>query len=148
MILRPTSGQSSRSRFASAGMSRWYGWSLGWEPMPLSKRCCAHGSSSHPLDLYDMQQEVDYTTLFELLGFPFPALAGPGLDAALAGFTPRGNGCDFSAIQAGDLLVHHPYESFDASVEHFISSAADDPQTVSIKMTAYRIGDDTPSSNR
>jgi polyphosphate kinase len=40
--------------------------------------------------------------------------------------------------------VHHPYESFDASVEHFISTAADDPQTVSIKMTAYRIGDDTP----
>ena len=42
------------------------------------------------------------------------------------------------------MLVHHPYESFDASVEHFISAAADDPQTVSIKMTAYRIGDDTP----
>ena len=50
----------------------------------------------------------------------------------------------FGTIQAGDILVHHPYESFDASVEHFISSAADDPQTVSIKMTAYRIGDDTP----
>ena len=42
------------------------------------------------------------------------------------------------------MLVHHPYESFDSSVEHFISAAADDPQTVSIKMTAYRIGDDTP----
>ena len=42
------------------------------------------------------------------------------------------------------MLVHHPYESFDATVEHFISAAADDPQTVSIKMTAYRIGDDTP----
>src|SRR6201999_3990195 len=37
-----------------------------------------------------------------------------------------------------------PYESFDATVDHFISSAADDPHTVSIKMTAYRIGDDTP----
>ncbi len=42
------------------------------------------------------------------------------------------------------MLVHHPYESFDSSVEHFISAAADDPQTISIKMTAYRIGDDTP----
>ena len=50
----------------------------------------------------------------------------------------------FATMQAGDFLVHHPYESFDASVEHFISAAADDPQTVSIKMTAYRIGDDTP----
>jgi polyphosphate kinase len=42
------------------------------------------------------------------------------------------------------VLVHHPYESFDASVEAFIHTAADDPQTISIKMTAYRIGDDTP----
>lgn len=37
-----------------------------------------------------------------------------------------------------------PYESFDASVEAFIRTAADDPQTISIKMTTYRIGDDTP----
>jgi polyphosphate kinase len=47
-------------------------------------------------------------------------------------------------IRANDLLVHHPYDSFDASVEHFIRAAADDPQTVAIKMTVYRIGDDTP----
>lgn len=50
----------------------------------------------------------------------------------------------FAAIRTGDILMHHPYESFEASVEHFIATAADDPQTVSIKMTAYRIGDDTP----
>ncbi len=95
-------------------------------------------------DLYDMAEEVDYTTLFELMGLPLPALhdapwvplqplAIPDIHAPL-----------FGTIQARDILVHHPYESFDASVEHFISSAADDPQTVSIKMTAYRIGDDTP----
>ena len=54
-------------------------------------------------------------------------------------------GCSvFAAIQAGDILLHHPYDSFESSVEHFISTAADDPHTVSIKMTAYRIGDDTP----
>jgi polyphosphate kinase len=57
---------------------------------------------------------------------------------------PEGQGTIFTAMQNADLLVHHPYESFDASVEHFISAAADDPQTVLIKMTAYRIGDDTP----
>src|SRR6202012_1067551 len=49
-----------------------------------------------------------------------------------------------AATRPADLLVHHPYESFDATVEHFISSAADDHDTVAIKMTAYRIGDDTP----
>jgi polyphosphate kinase len=41
-------------------------------------------------------------------------------------------------------LVHHPYESFEESVEKFIATAAQDPETVAIKMTAYRIGDDTP----
>ena len=45
---------------------------------------------------------------------------------------------------AGDLLVHHPYDSFDESVERFISTAADDSDTIAIKMTVYRVGDDTP----
>ena len=95
-------------------------------------------------DVYDMPEEVDYNTLFELLGLPLPTLRDtdwtPLAPAALAHHPDA----IFSVMQAGDLLVHHPYESFDATVEHFISTAADDPQTVSIKMTAYRIGDDTP----
>src|SRR5262249_16426498 len=44
----------------------------------------------------------------------------------------------------GDILVHHPYDSFDASVEKFIEAASGDPQTVAVKMTVYRVGDDTP----
>ncbi|PYV93283.1 MAG: hypothetical protein DMG90_02370 [Acidobacteria bacterium] len=42
------------------------------------------------------------------------------------------------------MLLHHSYDSFDDSVERFIQCAADHPHTVSIKMTAYRIGDDMP----
>lgn len=95
-----------------------------------------------PTDLYDMTEEVDYTTLFEFMGLPFPELHDtPWTPLPIPAFE---DGAIFAAIQAGDVLVHHPYESFDASVEHFISAAADDPQTLSIKMTAYRIGDDTP----
>jgi polyphosphate kinase len=97
-----------------------------------------------PLDLYDLEEEVDYNSLFELLGLPLPSLHDSEWTPLLPPSFGDGPGAIFAAIQAGDLLVHHPYESFDATVEHFISAAADDPHTVSIKMTAYRIGDDTP----
>ncbi len=95
-------------------------------------------------DIYDMQEELDYTTLFELLALPIPALRDPDWTPLWPPSLDHTADAIFAAIQAGDVLVHHPYESFDATVEHFISSAADDPHTVSIKMTAYRIGDDTP----
>src|SRR5882757_2857403 len=97
-----------------------------------------------PVDIYEMQEELDYTTLFELLGLPLPTLRDTDWTPLWPSSLPEGHGGIFAAMQTADLLVHHPYESFDASVEHFISAAADDPQTVSIKMTAYRIGDDTP----
>ncbi|MBC7924966.1 MAG: polyphosphate kinase 1 [Bryobacteraceae bacterium] len=96
-----------------------------------------------PEDVFDMPEEVDYTTLFELLGLPLPALRDP-VWTPLPLNLPDGPHSIFDAIRAGDLLLHHPFESFDDTVERFISAAADDPQTVSIKMTAYRIGDDTP----
>jgi polyphosphate kinase len=97
-----------------------------------------------PIEIYDMPDTVDYTTLFEIAGMPLPDLK----DASWSPIPPPilgNNHSDiFAAIQANDLLVHHPYDSFDASVERFIREAADDPLTVSIKMTVYRIGDDTP----
>jgi polyphosphate kinase len=98
-----------------------------------------------PEDLYDMAEEVDFTTLFEIASLPVPELRDPAwTPLPPLAFNEDGTEAMFAAIRSGDVLVHHPYESFDDSVEHFISAAADDPQTVSIKMTAYRIGDDTP----
>jgi polyphosphate kinase len=95
-------------------------------------------------DLYDLPEGVDYNTLFELLGLPKPELRDREWTPLAPAFLSGEPGAVFAAMSAGDFLVHHPYDSFDATVEHFISSAADDPQTVAIKMTAYRIGDDTP----
>ncbi len=50
----------------------------------------------------------------------------------------------FEVIKAGDVLVHHPYDSFSTSVERFVAQAAADPDVLAIKMTVYRTSDDTP----
>ena len=49
----------------------------------------------------------------------------------------------FSVIRSGDVLVHHPYESFNGSVDKFLRAAVDDPKVLSIKMTLYRAGDNS-----
>jgi polyphosphate kinase len=96
------------------------------------------------LDVYDMPKLVDFTTLFEIAGLPVPELRDPAWTPLPPPAFDDGATSVFAAIRSGDVLVHHPYDSFDASVERFISAAASDPETISIKMTAYRIGDDTP----
>ncbi len=95
-------------------------------------------------DIYEMSELLDYTTLFEIADLEIEELRDPpwtplpptGLEAA--------DGDIFAAIRKGDILLHQPYDSFYAGVERFIREAADDPLTVSIKMTVYRVGDDTP----
>jgi polyphosphate kinase len=94
-------------------------------------------------DVFELAGLLDYTALFELASLPIPELRDP----PWAPMVPLGLDEEsdlFAVIRAGDVLVHHPYESFDATVERFIRDAANDPSTTTIKMTVYRLGDDTP----
>jgi len=94
-------------------------------------------------DVYELPGPLDYTALFEIASLPIPPLR----DRPWTPMLPLGLDEEsdlFAVIRAGDVLVHHPYESFDGTVERFIRDAANDLNTTTIKMTVYRLGDDTP----
>ncbi len=96
-------------------------------------------------EVYRLAGPLDLTGLMELYGVPNrDYLRSPSFTPR----TPRGlrsrRGEDlFSAIAQHDVLLHHPYDSFDPVVE-FVSAAAKDPKVLAIKQTLYRITADSP----
>jgi len=95
-----------------------------------------------PDDLYEVLGLLDTADLLSLAVLDIPALRDPVFHPAthprLA--APRNI---FEVIREGDLLLHHPYDSFATSVERFIQTAADDPDVLAIKLTLYRTGGDS-----
>ena len=95
-------------------------------------------------DVYETEGLVDYGSLNEIADTDLADLHWP----RMAALPPAGLDDDhadiFAAIRAGDILLHHPYESFERSVEKFIEDAAADPKVVCIKQSLYRTSGDSP----
>ena len=89
------------------------------------------------LDLTDLLQVVKLPNLPELRYAPWSPVTQPRLQGE--------DGPDMlGEMRRGDILVHHPYDSFGSSVERFVEQAVTDPEVLAIKMTVYRTGDDSP----
>ncbi len=93
-------------------------------------------------DLYEVLGLMDTADLMTLALLDVPPLRDPVFHP---GTHPRlaANRNIFDVIREGDLLLHHPYDSFATSVERFIQAAAEDPDVLAIKLTLYRTGGDS-----
>jgi polyphosphate kinase len=98
--------------------------------------------------VYDVEGLLDLNDLWQIVKLPgfgdmrYPAWT-PVTQPRLQG--EEGHPADvFAAMRHGDVLVHHPYDSFTSSVERFVEQAVEDPDVLAIKMTVYRTSDDTP----
>jgi polyphosphate kinase len=95
-------------------------------------------------DVHEMGPLLELGDLRELAQLEIPELRDP----PLVPITPprlRGvNGGIFDVIRQSDVLVHHPFDSFQTTVEEFIERAAKDDDVLAIKLTLYRTSGDTP----
>ena len=92
-----------------------------------------------PLDLRSLNQIADLD--FPNLKYkPFRSETAP----ELRDVDPTSSDSYFAALRKGEILLHHPYQSFTSSVVKFLENAAQDPQVLAIKQTLYRTSGDSP----
>lgn len=100
----------------------------------------------NPSDVIEVPGLLDLSSLWQVYSVDRPALKDPAfVPATSPAFvdreTPRSI---FATLREGDVLLHHPYESFSTSVQRFIEQAAADPNVLAIKQTLYRTSGDSP----
>ena len=100
----------------------------------------------NPGDVIEVSGLLDLSSLWQIYGVDRPTLKDPTfVPATNPAFadreTPRSI---FATLREGDVLLHHPYDSFSTSVQRFIELAAADPNVLAIKQTLYRTSGDSP----
>jgi polyphosphate kinase len=100
-------------------------------------------------EVFELDGPLGLRDLLQLQSVPLPSLRfrpwAPVTHPRLAAIEAGDPNEIFGVIAAGDLLVHHPYDSFSTSVQRFIEVAADDPAVFAIKQTLYRTSSDSPN---
>ncbi len=98
-------------------------------------------------DVYQTEGPLGLADLMQFASLPIPDLFDPPFTPSVpSAFVVLKDepGSFFNVIRERDILVHHPYESFDATVVRFVDEAADDPAVLAIKQTMYRTSPDSP----
>jgi polyphosphate kinase len=104
------------------------------------------------IDVYEVDSPLGLGDLMSFMALPLPELKDPPWTPVVP-YRLRSSATEdeeedlFSLICRSDLLVHHPYHSFSATVLRFITQAAHDPGVLAIKMTLYRTSGDSPIVN-
>ncbi|PTW90745.1 polyphosphate kinase [Microbacteriaceae bacterium MWH-Ta3] len=99
-------------------------------------------------EVYRLPGLLGLDALFEISGLRRPELKYPKhvptTELAFQPSEPNSAPDVMGAMRLGEVLVHHPYESFATSVQAFIEQAANDPNVLAIKQTLYRTSGDSP----
>jgi polyphosphate kinase len=93
-------------------------------------------------DFHDAGDFLDLADLAILAAIDVPALRDPPFAPVIPPRLAAENQSIFDVIRERDVLVHHPFDSFSASVERFLSEAAVDPDVLAVKITLYRTSGD------
>ncbi len=106
---------------------------------PEVVRLLAEGLDLGDADIYLQRGPLDLGALWQLFGLERPDLKDPPWQPATQARLARADKQDlFAVLRAGDVMLHHPYDSFRNSVEAFLEQAARDPDVLAIKHTLYR----------
>jgi len=113
-------------------------------PNPRILRFLMEELDLRPDEIYESRGLLDYGVLHQVADLDMPELRYPKWKGIVSPGLEGDDADVFSRIRGGDILVHHPYERFDASVERFIEQAAEDPRVLAIKQALYRTSGDSP----
>jgi polyphosphate kinase len=101
-----------------------------------------------PYDVLKYDSPLDLRSLNQIADLDFPELKYKLFRSETApelrDVDPNSPDSYFAALRKGEILLHHPYQSFTSSVVKFLENAAQDPQVLAIKQTLYRTSGDSP----